>query len=54
MNLQSTEAEENDPGGNSDGVFNHFSWEAFREDKHTGKWVLKCTKETLWFTEHRT
>lgn len=53
MNLQYTEAQENDPSGNGGNVFNHFSWMAFREDKHTGKCVLKCSKETFWFTEHR-
>lgn len=53
MNLQYTEAQENDPSGNGGNVFNHFSWMAFREDKHAGKCVLKCSKETFWFTEHR-
>lgn len=43
----------NDPGGNGDDVFNDFSWVAFRKDKHSGKCVLKCTKETFSFTEHR-
>lgn len=53
MNLQSPEAQENDPGGNGDDVFNDFSGVAFREDKHTRKAVLKCSKETFWFTEQR-
>lgn len=46
-------AQENDRCGNGYDVFNHFSWVAFWEDKHTGKCVLKCTKVTFWYIEHR-
>lgn len=53
MNLQCPEAQAYDPSSNGDDVFNHFSLVAFRKDKYNEKCVLKCTKETFWFTEHR-